>query len=544
MKTKTKILALLLALLLFVTSLCGCTPVEELLQKVLPKEDAKATIEYTYSEEEFEKLKKKLEEFEAAALGDTSYIRIRTIEKELSIMLNHLSSQQSIAAILSYSDSNDRDAEDTYNQINEWYTEMVVLYNKAYRNVYEGSKYKDDIFADWGDEDVESLYDDLESVKEYSDKFNELSHKATLFDDEEAMTESPKVLVEMIKYGNLIAEGLGYDNYFEYANKEVFDRDYTVEDLEKFRKFIAEEIAYNMDELLISFQRDFSKLSYNDQMLVSNIFYETPDSFDTDYLAEYINSYSGTTRTYLNHAFKNGNITYGGANSGGTAFCTYIPDDKTPYLFFSPEYNTMSTVMHEVGHYYAMLFSYGASGAMDVNEMPSQTNELLFMNYLLENFESEKAAKVAYLYQIINISSTMIASTIVNEFEERVYTHSNPERLTADDFDEIMIDVCDNYGGYEYICEYVFDPLSYWRYVVPASPMYYISYATSAVASLSIVATALEDEEAGAEMFRILCEEIDVDMKFTEVLEELELPSVFQKEAFDLIGKVYQTVLG
>ena len=50
--------------------------------------------------------------------------------------------------------------------------------------------------------------------------------------------------------------------------------------------------------------------------------------------------------------------------------------------YFGPGYQDMLTVLHELGHYGAMLINEGFDGSMDIAETHSQGNEYLFLSYL------------------------------------------------------------------------------------------------------------------------------------------------------------------
>ena len=75
----------------------------------------------------------------------------------------------------------------------------------------------------------------------------------------------------------------------------------------------------------------------------------------------------------------------------------------------------------------------------------------------------------------------------------------------------------------------------YWLSVCPNSPVYYISYATSSIAALSIYSMAQEDEALARETYRKLIEEIDEEDGFKTVMDKIGLNSPFVEETFKKI---------
>ena len=538
MKKHVKIIALVLVLLTVLSCFAGCIEkptkpqAPENSGSGLPLQDAKAVIEFTYTEAEFDDIKEKLLEIEAFALQNDDIEEIKKLEEELDGMIDHLHSQTSVASVLSYNDTTDTEAEETYNRMTEWYNDIVVLYHKTYRKLYDSAPAKEEIFEDWTEYEIEYMFKDVETIAEYVDRFSELSHTANMLDEEEVEEEIADILKEMISLGNLIADEMGYDNYFDYANEQEYSRDYNKEDIKAFRRLVKDNLVDNVDELIAVSYDKLSSLSNVEMMKVYNLLYESPNKFKTDYIAGYIDSHSGTTKTYLNHAFENENFMLGGENAASVAFCTYISDNNTPFMFFAKDRYTATTFVHELGHYYASLFNEGMTGIMDVNEIQSQANEMLFMNYLLENFEDEKVIDAAYTYYIYEMVVTVIAATIINDFEERIYTCGDVSGFTVEDFDNIMSEVLEEYGGEEFVSTYIFDAKLYWKMVVAQNPMYYISYATSGVAALSIMAIGTKDTEKAYGIYKVLCEEIDSESKYVETLRKLEIETPFTQKGF------------
>ena len=82
------------------------------------------------------------------------------------------------------------------------------------------------------------------------------------------------------------------------------------------------------------------------------------------------------------------------------------------------------------------------------------------------------------------------------------------------------------------LAEQVADMNRYWKLVTLDSPVYYISYALSATAALSIYEISVEDQDAARAIFREISEDLDVTCSFREVLASAELPDPYAQNTF------------
>jgi oligoendopeptidase F len=98
-----------------------------------------------------------------------------------------------------------------------------------------------------------------------------------------------------------------------------------------------------------------------------------------------------------------------------------------------------------------------------------------------------------------------------------------------------MSDVCEPYGGADWVSSKIADPFNYWRQVAISNPVYYISYAVSAAASVEIFAMAEEDQEAAYAAYRTLAEGVTEEDGFLNALKKAGIYTPFEEEAFKLI---------
>ena len=169
-------------------------------------------------------------------------------------------------------------------------------------------------------------------------------------------------------------------------------------------------------------------------------------------------------------------------------FTTYLYSYEAPYLFLpnSGGLDGVAGVSHELGHYYNY-FTYGPDADTDSAEVHSQGLELLYTLYYDEIFgENAGTAREA---EVTDVLSSVVLGCIMDEFQYRAFTQtpSSPEALAA-----MYTDILGEYG----LAALSGGSLgTYWLWVNHSfsQPMYYLSYALSALPALEIWATAQDD---------------------------------------------------
>lgn len=113
-------------------------------------------------------------------------------------------------------------------------------------------------------------------------------------------------------------------------------------------------------------------------------------------------------------------------SSGGYQYGCY---DTHPYVFLNntDDYNSMSTLAHELGHamhsYYSKKYQpYPTSNyAIYVAEVASTVNEILLNRYMIEN-SKDIDDKIFFIDQYVKqIKGTVFRQTMFSEFEQRVH---------------------------------------------------------------------------------------------------------------------------
>lgn len=339
------------------------------------------------------------------------------------------------------------------------------------------------------------------------------------------------IYLELLQKRHQLALNNGYDNYAEYAYECLFARDYSYDETEEIYDFVKEHLSLlstsTYDEALTELENSgLMDKQYSDGEVL-NIASDFLSDLDISYLENF------------NHMRSHNLYTLDKSETGsGDAFTSALTCYSVPYMYISScgDFTDISTVAHEFGHAnaeYTLPSSavwdlYGNS--IDTCEIHSQGMEILFA--LHQNSEFTKDESMAYLkYTLSNMVYSIIQGCLFDEFQRYVY--ENPD-CTLDELNKKYTDICKEYG-IDYSPEdiYEFD----WVEVVHNfdSPMYYISYATSAASALDLWLQAMESPEDAKETYKLLVENCDAYTPYKKAADFCGFATIFDKEAMTKI---------
>lgn len=565
MKSTIKILALLLALLMLFTScdLAGtqetesstetvteapsqleskseteteAEPEEERYRDTISRTRKEVESMITLKDGEFEKAEAKLKEFESLAIVSTDYEAVDALYAEFEDMFYYLDTQISLANIVYDLNHKNTEASSRYLDNYELFGDLYNEYMFTCRNVYEKSPIRDELFADWTEEEIKMLLNytpESQELREANEalliEFNELSGASN-------NEKKAEIYVQIIKNNNRIAELAGYDNYYDYATVEIYGRDYSVEEVNAFKSYIVKYLVSHFGTFNNNWSTYYGSLNSYGQTYMRKFLYEPFDSLDVNYFDGYVNSYDNSTGEGFRDLLENRNLIFSmSPNSHQSAYQTYLEDYETPFCLFGSSGQSTSTIVHEMGHYYASLYVPHVA-SYDVAEIQSQANEFLLLKYLDGKMDAD-IYEALEAYNVYNAVSMIIVCAAIDEFEQKVYSIENIDGYTLDQFNSIMSEVCDPYGGVNFFRNNITDINEYWLAVCPNSPVYYISYATSSIAALNIYTMAKSDEAGARESYRKLIEEIEENDGFKTVLGKIGLSSPFEEESMKKLSE-------
>lgn len=407
-------------------------------------------------------------------------------------------------------------------------TELSLKYDELYIADYT-------VTIKGTDYDMDTITEGYEAgkitVEEYFTGFSDL-----LSQRNQAMGE---LFLELVEVRTQIAQSYGYDNYADYAYAEIYDRDYTPEDLEEYRRQVIEYIVPLEHDLYDMLMGDASfdamwDAEMSEQECLDNLERYLPEISD-DMLISY--------RYMVDHGMCDLSIDERKAPGGYT---TQIYVYNAPFMFNCADgtISDMGTLIHEFGHYNQMYFAsedewlYSYNN-LDVAEIHSQGLELLFLDYS-EDIYGENAYAVQ-LYTLMNMAYACVEGVKEDAFQYAVY--SNPEGLTVEKLNEIYYDCCEEYGALDfnnsyYLGMYGFmasDEISEWVEIPHTfqSPLYYVSYSVSMAAVEELWDVILDDREEGIDVYLDLVERGLVD-SYTDVLQDVGLNNPIENPRFEV----------
>ncbi len=456
-------------------------------------------------------------------LVDGAIIAIREALKSPcgDTLKKHINDEELVDEFLDYEDMTERELE-----LSVIYNELVQDYNSAMQVNYT-------VNVDGREWDAESIDEAAANRQIDAD-----TYYAVILELSKAKNKvASDIYARIVNAKNESARINGYDNYAELAYVDVYNRDYSTEDAKKLysytKKYMvdARNMVYqNIQRILtVETQDVFSRYLMTDEKLVElvepyikKVDPHLGDSFD--YLKKY--------HTYeMDYSEKKTNVGY----------TTSLYKYGCPFIFNAPDgsYYDIETFIHEFGHYNNAFHNDGHclfdTNNTDVAEIHSQGLELLMMEYFDEIYGEDYGDVVRQII-LYNMLSSVIEGCVYDEFQNEVYSH--PGDITAQECNRIYRRVSGSYGNeFSHEGDEAYD----WVNVSHTfeSPMYYISYATSALAALDIFMMAQKDREDAVEQYMNLTT-YGLQTEFCELLEKVKLPNLFEE---DVIKGISESVI-
>lgn len=480
-----------------------------------------------------------LETAEELSINGPDWETVDAAIEELDDAYMELVDQYQIAYVLYCADQSDEAKSQRYLDTMDICTDAELAYNEMARNAYQSdSPYIEQLFEDWTPEEIDMMLKHNDEVAALEKRNSEITVEYRELDPATMEQDMIPLYNELVSNNNRMAQIYGYDNYYQFAYKMVYNRDYDGTQLQKMRNYAAQYLPKVSQDSLTAFYTVFDALDDQDQTLFYDILWTDYDELGKDYVGSYIADQGESTAAGMRDMFENDRVLFTkSSNAYEGAFTTFIDDE--PFCYYGPGYMGSETMIHELGHYYGGKYVNGFDLPMDLCETQSQSNEWLFVRYLRDEV-SEELYRAIVEYKLASESSNIVTFMLVDVFEELAYTHENAGNLTAQEYDDLMAQAAELFGGIDFVTENIGDVQSYWKIVVVESPVYYISYAVSSVASINLFTVAEEDETAGRECYRKLIEEADENEGFLWHIQQAGLSGPFEESVYQELAERYE----
>lgn len=415
--------------------------------------------------------------------------------------------------------------------MDEWFS---TIKNEIY---YSG--YSTDFFANYSDYEIDLVVnhpDTSESIAK-EDEANEVaSEYAEIVNP--TLEEGYEYLARYITLNNEFAELKGYDNYIEYAYYELYNRDYSYTDTKSYASYINSYLLGSSGALykVISSESKkhapFGYFSY--PTLISNVDSINYSKWNT-YTSAYANYIGGDYLTNYTNFTTNGYLVESDADYYDGGYSTFLTSFDMPLMYLGGDaYQNVFTYIHEYGHCNAFYTMKNNPVSLDLCETQSQGNEMMFLAYLIETEQFDESP-LAYLknYQVSDMLQSLIISSMVNSFETALYTYES--ELTANTVSQLMRSTINStyYNNTSYGLSYS-GIVEYAETVMLASPGYYISYSTSAVAAFELLIEALDNYSSAITSYNYLADYANYTT-FRDTIIDSGLSDPMSEETFKLV---------
>ncbi len=345
------------------------------------------------------------------------------------------------------------------------------------------------------------------------------------------------IYAQIVNAKNEIAKSEGYENYAECAYKDVYNRDYTIEEAKQLYSYVKKYIVpllpqiapYYSEAVNECYEELVSGYLMEDEALVDKIEpYVSMVHKDLAEAYDYMKKYHTYEMDYSEKKMQAG-------------YTTSLYEYGCPFIFNCPSgsYYDVETLIHEFGHYNNAFHNdisiLDDVTNMDVAEIHSQGLEMLMFEYYDGIYGTNTSDAVRYV-TLYNMLNAVIEGCLYDEFQVEVFSH--PGDITATECNKLFRKLAVEYG-YKYGNN--LDEAYDWIRVNHTfhQPLYYISYATSALAALDIFEMSTEDREKAVDLYMTLTT-YGLSTPFCELLETVGLHDIFVE---DTIKNVADTTM-
>ncbi len=354
--------------------------------------------------------------------------------------------------------------------------------------------------------------------------------------EQERIQRAGEVFCELLQVRTEIAKEAGYDNYVEYAYSEMYNRDYTPEDVRSVWEAVKEHIVPLEEQVVNGIDSRDLRRMYRD----------TKSSGEE--ILDAIQPYMGRLDPSIGETFEfmRRFHLYDIEYSDSKLYVGYtvgLPEYGTAFIFNQPygDYQDYIDTIHEFGHFnetfHCKQHDLWADFNIDVGEIHSQGLTLLFTEYSDELFgQYGETFSNVILWGILNAVSD---GCLFDEFQATVY--QNPD-MTFEEISRLYRQLAEQYG-------YLFgedEEESYdWIEVSHnfQSPLYYISYATSALSSLDLWLASLKDRDRAVDIYMELVD-LSLSLPYRQTIKEVGLRDIFRKKTIPDMAEELAGYLG
>lgn len=439
-------------------------------------------------------------------------------------------------------------------------TSLIASLDEAYAlNVYAEADY----YADWNNEDLKTLHQQMLEdyyvasdmiswvfVRGYKNSmYSKIFEPYVDFQNLEYYALNPLTRVMSYARSDVSASSELLDSYYEtaYDNDlsveetnlacaqlyidtlkvydvseylyDVYNRDYTAEQVSELYAVIAETLVPIMEDLdaRISAIEDNYRATYHGSA------YEL--------LQEYAPKLSADVKESVDKLFAEKQyIAASGDDCYDGSYTVGLPGTQSAlmYTYLDGSIYDLITVAHEFGHYHADWRSttpvYLQTMNLDIAEAQSQCMEMLFTTFYPDILGD--SAAYYEMVEIYNLVDSIISGFAIGEFEYRVMQQI--DTITAEEVVELYSSIYDkvNLGRELYQISHLYE-----------QPGYYISYGVSALPAMQLYTMIQDDRQNAIDTYgtlaNISC--VSGEYSFSAAMQECGFSDFFDSDSLDSV---------
>lgn len=350
---------------------------------------------------------------------------------------------------------------------------------------------------------------------------------------EERYRAAGELYLQLVRLRTEQAQWADYADYAEYAYEALYTRDYGLEDAAELHELAKRYILPLQLRLLEETgEQELRALSVRSRMNgeeVLDAIRPFAEAFDREM--------RDTFRFLRAHHLYD--IEYG-ENKLPTGYTVALPAYGSAFIFNCPygDYQDLSDTVHEFGHFFETFHctqpDLWAAFNIDVGEIDSQALELMFTEQAGELF-GERYGEVYQNVVLYNILDSVLDGCLYDEFQIAAY--QNPE-MTVQELDRLFKELSEDYG-YSYDPGTESDPAWVENAHNFQNPLYFISYATSALSALDLWFLYLENPREAREVYLELSA-LSLSLPYRAAVEEVGLRDIFDGETVPALAEALE----
>lgn len=302
------------------------------------------------------------------------------------------------------------------------------------------------------------------------------------------------ILASLVKLRNEYAVSKGYQNYTEYAYPNVYGRDFTTKDAKTLESYVKKYIVpvKKMCSKIQSYNGDLSedRLSALDNLSQQQIL---------DKVRPYMSGVSEEYAKLFSYMERNRLCDIGPSDQKlAASFTDPLSSYDSAYIFIGSngESEEITSLVHEFGHFAQFCLDNQAAGSFDVAEINSQGLVALYLKYA-DGLAGKGGGDALRAYVEYDLVGSIVDGCLYDEFQQKLYENGN---MTSNEINRLYRSLAEEYGiifatdsdeAYNWIeVDHTFE-----------SPLYYISYATSACTALELLSMSMNSCDAAADKY-------------------------------------------